>query len=84
LGVSAVVEIRGRGAHDVVTQLDLQEMEQLQNVAWTIQRRVLCTIEALRARVDSGAIVERGDLYLDLELAMVRRRRTRGGPKCYS
>ena len=73
-----VSAISGQHRPDVVSQGELQELENLQRMQWSIDKRAALMSEAVKTRIQHGAKVEPGVLYFDSQLEMVRTVRKEG------
>lgn len=60
---------------DVISEIDLEAVEDLQRAEWRAQRALQRAVERIEARIRQGARVEASQRYWDSELKMVRTRR---------
>lgn len=69
-----VSAIRGQHKPDLITQDELKDLENLQRMQWTIDKRAALMSERIKVRISEGATVADGPLYFDQELEIVRSR----------
>lgn len=67
-----VVSVRGKFETELVTQEQLRDLEIAQRAEWMASKRAALFSERIKAALERGASVERGILYFDRDLEMVR------------
>lgn len=73
-----VVSLKGSHQPDVITQVQLADMETAQLVEWEAAKRAHALSATLRSRLEHGASIETGRLYYDDASGLVRSRKAGG------
>lgn len=70
-----VLGFNGEHKDEVVTQAVLRDLGTAQRAEWLASRRAILLSQRVKAAKERGAKFERGPLYFDEELEMVRSRK---------
>ena len=67
-----VVALRGELRPEVISQSDLQQLEDVQRAVWRLTTQAGVLADNIRRALARGAVIEPGALYYDEDLKMVR------------